>query len=95
MEEGNDLQVGAPMKGEVLEVKVAANDVVEKGQGIIYLIFFSVTYFNHDLFCNISNATIVCFISVVAVMSAMKMEMAVQVRSHYHTLFDPNVILMK
>ena len=33
MEEGNDLQVGAPMKGEVLEVKVARDDVVEKGQG--------------------------------------------------------------
>ena len=33
VEEGNDLQVGAPMKGEVLEVKVARDDVVEKGQG--------------------------------------------------------------
>ena len=33
VEEGNDLQVGAPMKGEVLEVKVAPKDVVEKGQG--------------------------------------------------------------
>lgn len=48
VEEGNDLQIGAPMKGEVLEIKVALGDAVEKGQ-------------------------------VVAVMSAMKMEMAVQV----------------
>lgn len=47
-EDGNDLHIGAPMKGEVVEIKVAKDDVVEKGQ-------------------------------VVAVMSAMKMEMAVQV----------------
>ena len=33
VEEGNDLQVGAPMKGEVLEIKVVQGDVVEKGQG--------------------------------------------------------------
>ena len=33
VEEGNDLQVGAPMKGEVLEIKVALGDSVEKGQG--------------------------------------------------------------
>ena len=33
VEEGNDLQIGAPMKGEVLEIKVALGDAVEKGQG--------------------------------------------------------------
>jgi len=49
-EEGNDAQVGAPMKGEVVQVKVSKGDLVEKGQ-------------------------------VVAVMSAMKMEMAVQVNA--------------
>ena len=34
VEDGNDLQVGAPMKGEVLDIKVNAGEVVEKGQGI-------------------------------------------------------------
>ena len=33
VEDGNDLQVGAPMKGEVLDIKVAMGEVVEKGQG--------------------------------------------------------------
>ena len=35
VQDGNDLQVGAPMKGEVVEIKVAKGDVVEKGQGMI------------------------------------------------------------
>ena len=47
------------------------------------------------MFCNISNVKIVFLISVVAVMSAMKMEMAVQVRSHCYTLLDPNAIFIK
>ena len=34
-EDGNDAQVGAPMKGEVVQVKVAKGDLVEKGQGMI------------------------------------------------------------
>ena len=44
----NPGNVGSPMKGEIIEVKVAVGDPVEKGQ-------------------------------VVAIISAMKMEMAVQV----------------
>ena len=34
-EDGNDAQVGAPMKGEVVEIKVAKDDIVEKGQGTL------------------------------------------------------------
>ena len=44
---GNPLQIGAPMKGDVVDLKVKVGDQVKKGQ-------------------------------VVAVISAMKMEMAVQ-----------------
>ena len=62
---------------------------------MIYLFDLLVSYvfysLNYDMFCNISNVTIVCFISVVAVMSAMKMEMAVQVSSHCHT--DPKIVV--
>ena len=49
VEEGNDLQVGAPMKGEVLEIKVALGDSVEKGQGkadtiSVIIIVFNISY---------------------------------------------------
>ena len=53
--------VGSPMKGEVIELKVAVGDPVEKGQ-------------------------------VVAIISAMKMEMAVQVRLGSFLVFlRPNI----
>ena len=38
-EDGNDLHVGAPMKGEVVEIKVAKDDIVEKGQGKKIMLF--------------------------------------------------------
>ena len=44
VEDGNDLQVGAPMKGEVLDIKVAAGDVVEKGQGIDLFVMNAYVY---------------------------------------------------
>ena len=82
VEDGNDLQVGAPMKGEVLDIKVAMGEVVEKGQGKYQMCFYS----SEDVFCFKmiwilleSYNKINILILVVAVMSAMKMEMAVQV----------------
>ena len=48
--------IGSPMKGEIIEVKVAVGDVVKKGQ-------------------------------VVAIISAMKMEMAVQVNLELLLMF--------
>ena len=45
VEEGNDLQIGAPMKGEVLEIKVALGDAVEKGQGNEEDLPFIIIYF--------------------------------------------------
>ena len=68
------------MKGEVLDIKVAMGEVVEKGQGkyqicinsfenLFYLIWVLLDSYNE----------INILILVVAVMSAMKMEMAVQV----------------
>ena len=47
VEDGNDLQVGAPMKGEVLDIKVAAGDVVEKGQGIDLFCYECIQELNH------------------------------------------------